>query len=101
MWICFRRRCYMVPGFLTTSIIEREPLHSHFAFADLSQHPRSSPQHTMEGATSSAGSSKKATIYVGGFAPEVNEQQLLDAFVTFGECRCDSLSRATCDGARA
>jgi RNA recognition motif-containing protein len=55
----------------------------------------------MEGATSSAGSSKKATIYVGGFAPEVNEQQLLDAFVTFGECRCDSLSRATCDGARA
>ncbi|GFZ44101.1 hypothetical protein JCM24511_01822 [Saitozyma sp. JCM 24511] len=39
----------------------------------------------MEGATSSAGSSKKATIYVGGFAPEVNEQQLLDAFVTFGD----------------
>ena len=39
---------------------------------------------TMEGAI--AGSSKKSTIYVGGFAPEVNEQQLLDAFVTFGSC---------------
>ncbi len=36
----------------------------------------------MDGAV--AGSSKKSTIYVGGFAPEVNEQQLLDAFVTFG-----------------
>ena len=32
-----------------------------------------------------AGSSKKATVYVSGLAPEVNEQQLLDAFVTFGE----------------
>ena len=32
-----------------------------------------------------AGSSKKATMYVGGFAPQVNEQQLLDAFVTFGK----------------
>lgn len=31
-----------------------------------------------------AGSSKKATIYVGGFADEVNEQQLLETFVTFG-----------------
>ena len=31
-----------------------------------------------------AGSSKKATVYVGGFADEVNEQQLLEAFVTFG-----------------
>jgi hypothetical protein len=49
----------------------------------------------MEGATSSAGSSKKATIYVGGFAPEVNEQQLLDAFVTFGGCRCDVVRRRT------
>jgi len=37
----------------------------------------------MDGAAS--GSSKKATVYVGGFAPEVNEQQLLEAFVTFGE----------------
>ena len=36
----------------------------------------------MDGAV--AGSSKKATVYVGGFAPEVNEQQLLEAFVTFG-----------------
>jgi RNA recognition motif-containing protein len=50
----------------------------------------------MEGATSSAGSSKKATIYVGGFAPEVNEQQLLDAFVTFGGYPClVSVSRTT------
>ena len=31
-----------------------------------------------------AGPSKKSTVYVGGFANEVNEQQLLDAFVTFG-----------------
>jgi hypothetical protein len=31
-----------------------------------------------------AGSSKKSTVYVGGFAEEVNEQQLLDTFVTFG-----------------
>lgn len=37
----------------------------------------------MDGAV--AGSSKKATIYVGGFAPDVNEQHLLDTFVTFGE----------------
>ncbi|CAD6587415.1 MAG: hypothetical protein TREMPRED_004752 [Tremellales sp. Tagirdzhanova-0007] len=37
----------------------------------------------MDGAV--AGSSKKATVYVGGFAPEVNEQQLLEAFVTFGD----------------
>ncbi|KAK4687154.1 hypothetical protein P7C73_g2966, partial [Tremellales sp. Uapishka_1] len=37
----------------------------------------------MDGASS--GSSKKATIYVGGFAPEVNEEQLLTAFVTFGD----------------
>ncbi|KAK1924383.1 hypothetical protein DB88DRAFT_284485 [Papiliotrema laurentii] len=37
----------------------------------------------MSGAV--AGSSKKATVYVGGFADEVNEQQLLDAFVTFGD----------------
>jgi len=34
--------------------------------------------------SATAGSSKKATVYVGGFANEVNEQQLLDAFVTFG-----------------
>jgi RNA recognition motif-containing protein len=31
-----------------------------------------------------AGSSKKSTVYVGGFAPDVREQQLLDTFVTFG-----------------
>lgn len=31
-----------------------------------------------------AGSSKRSTVYVAGLAPEVNEQQLLDAFVTFG-----------------
>ncbi len=37
----------------------------------------------MNGAV--AGSSKKATVYVGGFANEVNEQQLLEAFVTFGK----------------
>jgi len=36
----------------------------------------------MDGAV--AGSSKKATLYVGGFDLDVNEQQLLDAFVTFG-----------------
>ncbi|ORY32546.1 hypothetical protein BCR39DRAFT_522777 [Naematelia encephala] len=33
----------------------------------------------------SAGTSKKATIYVGNLSPEVHEQQLLDAFVTFGD----------------
>jgi hypothetical protein len=33
----------------------------------------------------SAGSSKRTTVYVAGFAPQVNEQQLLDAFVTFGD----------------
>jgi RNA recognition motif-containing protein len=37
-----------------------------------------------------AGSSKKATIYVGGFAPEVDEEQLLQAFVTFGMLRPSS-----------
>lgn len=32
-----------------------------------------------------SGSSKRTTVYVAGFAPQVNEQQLLDAFVTFGD----------------
>ncbi|RXK40092.1 cyclophilin [Tremella mesenterica] len=32
-----------------------------------------------------AGSSKKSTVYIAGIAPEVNEQQLLEAFVTFGD----------------
>lgn len=40
--------------------------------------------------SATAGSSKKATVYVGGFANEVNEQQLLDAFVTFGTSRVPS-----------
>lgn len=38
----------------------------------------------MEGAPV-AGSSKRATVYVAGFPAEVNEQQLLEAFVTFGD----------------
>lgn len=44
------------------------------------------------GESAGAGSSKKATIYVGGFAPEVNEEQLLQAFVTFGGSFKSSLS---------
>jgi RNA recognition motif-containing protein len=32
-----------------------------------------------------AGPSKRTTVYVAGFAPGVKEQQLLDAFVTFGD----------------
>lgn len=32
----------------------------------------------------SGGGKSKNTVYVAGLAPEVNEQQLLDAFVTFG-----------------
>lgn len=39
----------------------------------------------MDAQPSGAGSSKKSTVYVAGLAPEVNEQQLLEAFVTFGE----------------
>lgn len=36
-------------------------------------------------ASGGAGVSKnKNTVYVAGLAPEVDEQQLLDAFVTFG-----------------
>nr|XP_031857817.1 uncharacterized protein CI109_006760 [Kwoniella shandongensis]KAA5524889.1 hypothetical protein CI109_006760 [Kwoniella shandongensis] len=35
------------------------------------------------GYTAPAGSSKKSTVYVSGLAPEVNEEQLLQAFVTF------------------
>lgn len=34
---------------------------------------------------SGAGPSKRSTVYVAGFAPQVNEQQLLEAFVTFGD----------------
>ncbi|WWD17447.1 hypothetical protein CI109_101888 [Kwoniella shandongensis] len=37
------------------------------------------------GYTAPAGSSKKSTVYVSGLAPEVNEEQLLQAFVTFGD----------------
>jgi peptidyl-prolyl isomerase E (cyclophilin E) len=37
----------------------------------------------MEGAASSS-SKTRNTVYVAGLADEVNEQQLLDAFVTFG-----------------
>jgi hypothetical protein len=40
----------------------------------------------MDSQPAGAGSSKKATVYVAGLAPEVNEQQLLEAFVTFGQC---------------
>ncbi|WVW83721.1 hypothetical protein I302_105742 [Kwoniella bestiolae CBS 10118] len=32
-----------------------------------------------------SGSNKKSTVYVAGLAPEVNEDQLLSAFVTFGD----------------
>lgn len=39
----------------------------------------------MDSQPSGAGSSKKSTVYVAGLSPEVNEQQLLDAFVTFGK----------------
>ena len=40
----------------------------------------------MQAAANDAGSSsKKNTVYVAGFPAEVKEQQLLDAFVTFGE----------------
>ncbi|KAI9639632.1 uncharacterized protein MKK02DRAFT_29651 [Dioszegia hungarica] len=39
----------------------------------------------MDAQPSGAGSSKKSTVYVAGLAPEVNEQQLLEAFVTFGD----------------
>jgi hypothetical protein len=42
-------------------------------------------QSRMDSQPSGAGASKKATVYVAGLSPEVNEQQLLDAFVTFGE----------------
>lgn len=28
---------------------------------------------------------KKSSVYVSGFAPEVDEEQLLQAFVTFGD----------------
>jgi hypothetical protein len=37
----------------------------------------------MEGGASSS-SKTRNTVYVAGLADEVNEQQLLDAFVTFG-----------------
>ncbi|KAK8864256.1 hypothetical protein IAR55_001502 [Kwoniella newhampshirensis] len=37
------------------------------------------------GYTPPAGSSRKSTVYVAGLAPEVNEEQLLQAFVTFGD----------------
>jgi RNA recognition motif-containing protein len=39
---------------------------------------------TMENDTT-ASASKKNTVYVGGFAEEVREQELLNAFVAFGE----------------
>jgi RNA recognition motif-containing protein len=48
----------------------------------IESHLEQSVRTIMENAP--AGSSKKSTIYVGNFAPEVNEQQLLDTFVTFG-----------------
>ena len=36
-------------------------------------------------AVASSSTSRKATVYVSGLDSEVNEQQLLDAFVTFGK----------------
>lgn len=41
--------------------------------------------HQAQAPSAASGSKSKNTIYVAGFAQEVNEQQLLDAFVTFGE----------------
>ena len=45
----------------------------------------------MDSGNAAAGSSKKNTVYVAGFPDEVKEQQLLDAFVTFGESVCHLL----------
>ncbi|ORX36814.1 hypothetical protein BD324DRAFT_651295 [Kockovaella imperatae] len=39
----------------------------------------------QSGTAAAASSSKKNTVYVAGFPDEVKEQQLLDAFVTFGD----------------
>jgi hypothetical protein len=39
---------------------------------------------TSAGGGGGGGGKTKNTVYVAGLAPEVNEQQLLDAFVTFG-----------------
>jgi hypothetical protein len=89
-------------SWLATGVYHQNP-QPRLAATSVSIHPYNplacsfNPQHTkahppstlpsrsiaqMSGAV--AGSSKKATVYVGGFADEVNEQQLLDAFVTFG-----------------
>jgi len=48
-------------------------------------HPTALRLKTPTHSTMDAGPSKRTTVYVAGFAQSVNEQQLLDAFVTFGD----------------